>query len=69
MKVLMVGATGTYASLVLPELTKRGVTVRALVRNEGQAEAARQKGAQETATHDSVGWPNGVPCITARGPG
>ena len=52
MKVLMVGATGTYASLVLPELTERGVTVRALVRNEGQAEAARQKGAQETATGD-----------------
>jgi uncharacterized protein YbjT (DUF2867 family) len=28
MKVLMVGATGKYASLVVPELKQRGVTVR-----------------------------------------
>lgn len=52
MKVLMVGATGKYAGLVLPELTKRGVTVRALVREEGKAGAARQQGAQETAVGD-----------------
>ncbi len=49
MKVLMVGATGTYAGLVLPELTKRGVTVRALVRDESKIAAARQRGAAETA--------------------
>lgn len=30
MKVLMVGATGTYASHVVPELKQRGVTIRAL---------------------------------------
>lgn len=49
MKVLMVGATGKYASLVVPELKQRGVTVRALVRNESKADAARQQGADEVA--------------------
>jgi uncharacterized protein YbjT (DUF2867 family) len=52
MKVLMVGATGKYASLVVPELKQRGVTVRALVRNESRAEAARQQGAEEIAIAD-----------------
>ena len=52
MKVLMVGANGAYAGLVLPELTKRGVIVRALVQDDGKAEAARQKGARETAIGD-----------------
>lgn len=47
MKVLMVGVTGKYASLVLPELRQRGVTVRALVRDESKADAARQQGAEE----------------------
>ena len=57
MKVLMVGATGKYASLVVPELKQRGVTVRALVRNENKSEAARQQGADEIAIadfHDSA---------------
>lgn len=45
----MVGATGKYASLVVPELRQRGVTVRALVRNESKSGAARQQGAQEIA--------------------
>ncbi len=49
MKVLMVGATGKYASLVLPELIKRGATVRALVQDESKIEAAREQGAAETA--------------------
>lgn len=52
MKVLMIGATGHYAGLVVPELTKRGVTVRALVRDESKAGAARQRGAAETAIGD-----------------
>jgi uncharacterized protein YbjT (DUF2867 family) len=57
MKVLTVGANGKYAGLVIPELLQRGVTVRALVREEGKAAVARQKGAQETAVgglHDPV---------------
>jgi len=49
MKVLMIGATGHYAGLVLPELTKRGVTVRALVQDDAKAAEARQRGAAETA--------------------
>ena len=49
MKVLVVGATGKYASLVVPDLKQRGVTVRSLVRNESKSEAVRQQGADEIA--------------------
>lgn len=52
MKVLMVGATGRYASLVLPELKKYGATVRALVRTEDGARIAKENGANETAIGD-----------------
>ena len=52
MKVLMVGATGTYANLVMPELIQRGVTVRALVRDESKSDVARQQGAEEIAIAD-----------------
>ena len=49
MKVLMVGATGKYAGLVLPELIKRGAVVRALVQDESKVDAAHGQGATETA--------------------
>ena len=52
MKVLMVGATGVHGSLVLAELTRRGVTVRALTRNEQRAELARSNGAHEAVIGD-----------------
>lgn len=52
MKVLMVGATGKYANLVLPELRQRGATVRALVRDQGKSDVARQQGAEEIAIAD-----------------
>ena len=52
MKVLMVGANGKFAKLVVPELTKRGVTVRALVRESGKEDEARQAGASEIAIGD-----------------
>ncbi len=52
MKVLMVGATGQFASLVMPELIQRGVTVRALVRDESKSDVARQQGAEEIAIAD-----------------
>jgi uncharacterized protein YbjT (DUF2867 family) len=52
MKVLMIGATGKYASHVIPELKQRGVTVRALVRNEDKVDAARQQGADEAVVGD-----------------
>jgi putative NADH-flavin reductase len=48
----MVGATGKYASLVVPELRQQGVMVRALVRNESKLDAARQQGAEEVAIAD-----------------
>ncbi|AKS32783.1 SDR family oxidoreductase [Mycolicibacterium goodii] len=52
MLVLMVGATGTYAHLVLRALIERGVTVRALARNEDRAQVARANGAHEVAIGD-----------------
>jgi uncharacterized protein YbjT (DUF2867 family) len=52
MKVLMVGATGKYASHVVPELKQRGVAVRALVRDKDKVDAARQQGADETVIGD-----------------
>src|SRR5664279_4413830 len=52
MKVLAVGATGVNAGLVVPELLSRRVTVRALVRDQGRADAARARGVQEIALGD-----------------
>jgi uncharacterized protein YbjT (DUF2867 family) len=52
MKVLMIGATGEYAGLVVPELKQRGAMIRALVRDESKSEAARQQGADETVIGD-----------------
>jgi uncharacterized protein YbjT (DUF2867 family) len=52
MRVLMVGATGRHAHWVLRELTRRGVSVRALVRTGQRADVARQNGAAEVAFGD-----------------
>lgn len=52
MRVLVVGATGKYAGLVVPELKARGVVVRALVRDQRSADLARQQGADEVAQGD-----------------
>jgi uncharacterized protein YbjT (DUF2867 family) len=52
MKVLMVGATGTYASHVVPELKQRGVKIRALVRDKAKIDAAQQQGADEAVVGD-----------------
>ncbi|HEY1986847.1 MAG TPA: NmrA family NAD(P)-binding protein [Terracidiphilus sp.] len=52
MRVLMVGATGKFASYVLPELKKRGVKVRALVKDRNSEKKARERGADETAIGD-----------------
>src|SRR5688572_11971659 len=52
MRVLVIGATGEYAGHVVPELIQRGVTVRALVRDAGKADAARRRGANEVAIGD-----------------
>lgn len=61
MKVLMVGATGKFARSVVPELTKRGVTVRALLRDETKIDAAKKAGAQETAIGDLSNEAAGIP--------
>ncbi len=51
-RVLMVGATGRHAKRVLRALLDRGVSVRALVRNDERAKVARDNGADETAIGD-----------------
>ena len=50
--VLSVGAAGHFAGLVVPELAKRGVTVRGLITSQEQSETARRNGAAETAIGD-----------------
>ena len=52
MKVLTIGAAGEFAGLVVPELKKRNVTVRALVRDEKDVEKTRERGADETVIGD-----------------
>ena len=52
MKVLMVGASCEYASMVVPELKSRGATVRALIRSTEKEAEAREHGADETAVGD-----------------
>lgn len=52
MKVLMVGATGRFAGLVVPELKKRGAVIRALVRDAGKGDAALNQGADEIVVGD-----------------
>ncbi|WP_077963920.1 NmrA/HSCARG family protein [Ensifer adhaerens] len=50
--VLVVGATGRFAGLVVPELARRGARVRALVRDETQGAVARSRGAAEVVLGD-----------------
>lgn len=50
--VLVVGATGRLAGLMVPALARRGVRVRGLVRDEGRAEQVRARGAAEIAVGD-----------------
>ena len=52
MRVLMVGATGRHGQWVLRALARRGVGVRALVRNQERAQAAVESGAQEAIIAD-----------------
>ena len=50
--VLVVGAAGRFAGLVVPALAERGVEVRGLARSAKQAEQARSNGAAEIAIGD-----------------
>ncbi len=51
-RVLSVGAAGRFAGMVLPELAKRGVTVRALIRDASEEGGVRARGASEIAVAD-----------------
>ncbi|MEA1832172.1 NmrA family NAD(P)-binding protein [Methylobacterium durans] len=51
-KVLVVGAAGRFAGLVVSALAEKGIAVRGLVRDEAAAAAARSRGAAEIATAD-----------------
>ena len=50
--VLVVGAAGQFASLVVPALAGRGVRVRGLVRKPEQGEMVRRNGTAEIAVGD-----------------
>ncbi len=50
--ILAVGAHGKFAGMVIPELARRGATVRGLVRNPAHAAAVRAAGAQEVVVGD-----------------
>lgn len=45
--ILAVGASGTFAGLVSPELVKRGAKVRGLIRDARQGAEVRKYGAAE----------------------
>src|SRR5436305_15239542 len=53
--ILSTGANGRFAGLVVPELVKRGLRVRALVHKSEKAEEARAKGATEVEVGDLSG--------------
>jgi uncharacterized protein YbjT (DUF2867 family) len=50
--VLVVGASGRFAGLVVPELVRRGAAVRAFVRDPSNESVARMNGAAEVAVGD-----------------
>jgi uncharacterized protein YbjT (DUF2867 family) len=52
MNVLMIGATGKYASLVIPALKKRNISITGLVQDEDKAQTALKNGVDKTVTGD-----------------
>lgn len=52
MKILMIGATGKFAGLVLPQLKKQGHHVTALVRDGNKGKQAIENGADECVIGD-----------------
>jgi len=52
MKILMMGATGKFAGLVLPQLKKRSLDVTALVRNANKGNEALKNGADDFVIGD-----------------
>jgi uncharacterized protein YbjT (DUF2867 family) len=52
MRVLVTGATGQFAGLVVPALVSRGVGVRAFVHDPAKSGQAKGAGADEVAVGD-----------------
>ncbi|MBZ9936632.1 NmrA family NAD(P)-binding protein [Mesorhizobium sp. BR1-1-16] len=50
--ILVVGASGKFAGLVLPELAKRGAEIRAMIHHDGDEAAVRKAGAQDVVIGD-----------------
>ena len=50
--ILAIGASGRFAGMVVPELARRSVTVRAFLRDPAKADTVRAKGASEIAIGD-----------------
>lgn len=50
--ILAVGADGHFAGFVVPELAKRGASVRGLIQDAKQADTVRKNGASEIAVGD-----------------
>jgi uncharacterized protein YbjT (DUF2867 family) len=50
--ILAVGASGKFASMVIPELARRGARVRGFVHDVANAEVVRMHGAQDVAVGD-----------------
>jgi uncharacterized protein YbjT (DUF2867 family) len=50
MEILMIGATGQFAGLVVPQLKKQGLTVHALVQDEKKGREALENGANQFVT-------------------
>lgn len=50
--ILVVGASGKFAGLVVPELARRGVDIRAMIHDAGDEAAVREVGAQDVVVGD-----------------
>lgn len=50
--ILVVGASGKFAGLVVPELARRGADIRAMIHNAGHEAAVREAGAQDVVVGD-----------------
>lgn len=50
--ILVVGASGKFAGLVLPELARQGADIRAMIHDAGDQPAVREAGAQDVVVGD-----------------
>ena len=55
MKVLATGATGKFASLVVPALVSHGIEVRAVVHDPGKGDIPLEYGASQIVTAELGG--------------